>query len=127
MINIKFNFKAFIQGFLYLCISILIFISSSNIVFSKGLNKNLKILISPEEKLAIKYCDSIKKDIFNGLNKEELLKYEYYFSSLKIPNNKNPEVFFNNFNLNVKTKCTYELTKKDKQEFISYIKKFLNK
>ena len=33
-------------------------------------------------KLAIKYCDSLKKNLFKGLDKEETLKYEYFFLSL---------------------------------------------
>ena len=51
-------------------------------------NKNINKLKTPEEELATKYCDAINKNIFNGLNKEESLKYEYYFSSLKNPQEK---------------------------------------
>ena len=35
--------------------------------------------------LAKKYCDSLEKNLFKGLDKESILKYEYFFSS--IPNN----------------------------------------
>jgi len=35
--------------------------------------------------LAFKYCDSLKKNLFKGLDKEAALKYEYFFSS--IPDN----------------------------------------
>ena len=46
--------------------------------------------IYPEKKitnnhLAKKYCDSLEKNLFKGLDKESILKYEYFFSS--IPDN----------------------------------------
>ena len=62
-------------------ILIFIFLYNSKIIYSEDLN-NLK---TPEKELAIIYCDAINKNIFNGLNKEALLEYEYYFSSLKNP------------------------------------------
>ena len=35
--------------------------------------------------LAKKYCDSLEKNLFTGLDEESTLKYEYFFSS--IPDN----------------------------------------
>ena len=35
--------------------------------------------------LAQKYCDSLEKNLFKGLDKESTLKYDYFFSS--IPDN----------------------------------------
>ena len=35
--------------------------------------------------LAKKYCDSLEKNLFKGLDKESTLKFEYFFSS--IPDN----------------------------------------
>ena len=32
--------------------------------------------------LAKKYCDSLEKNLFKGLDKESTLKYEYFFSSI---------------------------------------------
>ena len=116
----------FIKIFSYLIILILILISTSKIVFSTGLNKNINNLSIPEEVLAIKYCDAINKNIFNGLDKEESLKYEYYFSSLKNQYDLKSEVFFKNFSLNLMKNCSYKLTEIEKKEFMSYIKKFLN-
>tara|TARA_B100000212_G_C26974389_1_gene363907 strand:- start:26 stop:418 length:393 start_codon:yes stop_codon:yes gene_type:complete len=115
----------YLKNIIFLFISILIYISTSELVFAKGLDKNINNIKSPEEELAIKYCDAINKNIFNGLNKEELLKYEYFFSSLKIRKLQNPETFYINFKLNVKKNCFYRLNEYDKEEFLSYIKKFL--
>ena len=106
-------------------ISISIFLINSKISFSNDLNKNIYYLNSPEEELATKYCDAINKKIFNGLNKEASLKYEYYFSSLKKPSKKKHEQFFKDFELEVMKKCSYKLTEIDKKEFTNFIKKFL--
>ena len=115
----------YVKNILFLFISILIYISASKIVFAKGLDINLNKINSPEEELAIKFCDAINKNIFNGLNKEALLKYEYFFSSLKFRKNQNPEAFYINFKLNVEKNCCYKLNENDKWEFLPYIKKFL--
>ena len=126
MINIKFKTSKFIQKiFLYLTIAIFIFISNTKIIFSKELNKNIKNPISPEKELAIKYCDSLNKNIFNGLNKELLLKYEYYFANLKIPKSKDAKEFYTDFKLNVWNICSYNLTEMDKEEFLLYVKRYL--
>ena len=125
MINIKINPKnSSLKIILCLIISMLIYISTSKIVFSMGLSKNIKDSSSPEEELSIKYCDALNKRIFIGLDNEKLLKYEYYFSSLKITKNKDPEIFFKDFKINVQKRCSYKLNEMDKKEFLSYIKKF---
>ena len=127
IINIKLSTNNIsLKIVLYLMIFIIIFISTSKIVFSKELNKNINKLNSPEEELAIKYCDAIDKNIFNGLNKENLLKYEYFFSTLNVPKRKESKKFFKSFSLNVNKKCNYILTEMEKIEINSYIKKFLN-
>ena len=119
------NNDFYLKNILFLLISVLIYIFTSKIVFAKGLDNNINNINSPEEELAIKYCDAINKNIFSGLNKEALLKYEYFFSSLNIRNHKNPENFYINFKLNVKKNCFYRLTASDKEEFLPYIKRFM--
>ena len=126
MIRIKFEQKFFsIKILLYLTIAILIYIFTSEIVFSKELSKNIKYNNSPEEELAIKYCDSTKKNIFVGLNKETILKYEYYFSNLKKPYSNEPEKFFKDFKIYVIKNCSYKLTEIETEEFKTYINRFL--
>tara|TARA_B100000212_G_C27080214_1_gene407772 strand:+ start:56 stop:451 length:396 start_codon:yes stop_codon:yes gene_type:complete len=115
----------YLKILLYLMVLILIFIINSKIVFSKSLNKNSNNINSPEKELAIKYCDAINKKIFDGLNKEASLKYEYYFSALRKPKNKNYKLFFKEFRLNLMKNCFYKLTEEDKKEFETFIKKFL--
>ena len=87
-INLEPNNYYFLKILLYIMISIFIFLYNSKIIYSNDFNKNINNLKTPEEELAIKSCDAINKNIFNELNKEESLKYEYYFSSLKYPQEK---------------------------------------
>ena len=91
-INLEPNNNYFLKILFYLMISIFIFLNNSKIVFSNDLNNNINNLNSPEEELAAKYCDATNKKIFNGLNKEASLKYEYYFSSLKKPSRQEHEI-----------------------------------
>ena len=125
-INMEPNNYYFLRILFYLMISIFIFLFNSKIAFSNDLNKKINYLDSPEEELATKYCDAINKKIFNGLNKEVSLKYEYYFSSLKKPSSKDQKLFFKDFKLKVMKNCSYKLTEVDKKEFTNFIKKFLN-
>ena len=124
-INLEPNNNYFIKILFYLMISIFIFLCNSKIGFSNDLNNNINNLNSPEEELATKYCDATNKKIFNGLNKEASLKYEYYFSSLKKPTRKHHELFLKDFELEVMKNCSYKLTEVDKKEFTNFIKKFL--
>ena len=125
-INLEPNNYYFLKILLYLMISIFIFLYNSKIIFSNDLNKNINFLNSPEEELATKYCDATNKKIFNGLNKESSLKYEYYFSPLKKVSKKDNKLFFKDFKLKVMKKCSYKLTEVEEKEFTSFIKKFLS-
>ena len=124
-INLEPNNYYFLKILLYLMISIFILLNNSKIIFSNDLNKNINNLKTPEEELATKYCDAINKNIFNGLNKEESLKYEYYFSSLEKPSKRDNKLFLKDFKLKVLKNCSYKLTEVDEKEFTSFIKRFL--
>ena len=71
--------------------------------------------------LAFKYCDSLKKNLFKGLDKEATLKYEYFFSS--IPDNyiKDENKFLDIFISDVKSTCSYDLSKSNEKEFKSFL------
>ena len=126
MIKIKLVQNKFLIKILLIIIILnLILISTSKIVFSRELNKSIKEMSTTEEELALKYCDAINKNIFYGLEKEVLLKYEYYFSSLKNPNFTNPDIFFKEFRFKLKKICSYKLSEKEEQELLLLIKKFL--
>ena len=125
-INLEPKNYYFLKILLYLMISIFIFLYNSKIIYSNDFNKNINNLKTPEEELATKYCDAINKNIFNGLNKEESLKYEYYFSSLKKISGTDYKHFFKDFKLKVMKKCSYKLTEVEEKEFTNFIKKFLH-
>ena len=71
--------------------------------------------------LAKKYCDSLEKNLFKGLDKESTLKYEYFFSS--IPDNyiKKENKFLEIFKSDVKSICSYEISKSYEKEFKSFL------
>jgi len=72
--------------------------------------------------LAKKYCDSLEKNLFKGLDKELTLKYEYFFSSIPEDYIKNEDIFLENFKSDVKSLCSYDISKSNEKEF----KYFLN-
>ena len=76
-------------------------------------------------KLASKYCDSLEKNLFKGLEKESTLKYEYFFSS--IPDNfiKDQTKFLKIFKSNVKSICAYEMSKSNEKELNSFLRNYL--
>ena len=71
--------------------------------------------------LANKYCDSLEKNLFKGLDKESTLKYEYFFSS--IPDNyiKDENKFLEIFKSDVKSICSYDISKSNQKEFKSFL------
>ena len=74
--------------------------------------------------LAKKYCDSLEKNLFKGLDKESTLKYEYFFSS--IPDNyiKEENKFLEIFISDVKSICSYDFSKSDEKEFKSFLNNY---
>ena len=78
--------------------------------------------IYPEKKivnnqLAKKYCDSLEKNLFKGLDKESILKYEYFFSSIPDDYIKDNNKFLEIFKSDVKSICSYEISKSNEKEF----------
>ena len=71
--------------------------------------------------LANKYCDSLEKNLFKGLDKESTLKYEYFFSS--IPENyiKDENKFLGILKSDVKSICSYDISKSNEKEFKSFL------
>ncbi len=74
--------------------------------------------------LALKYCDSLKKNLFKGLDKEATLKYEYFFSS--IPDNyiKDENKFLEIFISDVKSTCSFDFSKSNEKEFKSFLNNY---
>ena len=82
-----------------------------------------------EEKIAInqlaeKYCDSLKKNLFEGLDKESTLKYEYFFSSIPTDLIEDEYKFLEIFKSDVKSTCGYEVSESNEKEFKSFLKNY---
>ena len=75
-------------------------------------------------KLAKKYCDALEKNLFKGLDKESILKYEYFFSS--IPDNyiKDQNKFLETFKSDVKLICSYDIAKSNEKELKSFLENY---
>ena len=83
---------------------------------------SFSMVINIEKNLAYKYCDSIEKNLFKGLENERILKYEYFFNSSNIETINEEIKDFKNFSSKVESICSYKLSIKEKEN----IKKMLN-
>ena len=82
--------------------------------------------IYPEKKiennqLAKKYCDALEKNLFKGLDKESILKYEYFFSSIPDDYIRDADKFLETFKSDVKSICSYEISKSNEKEFQNFL------
>jgi len=73
---------------------------------------------------AIKYCDSLKKNLFKGLENEAVLKYEYFFSSIPDDSIKDENKFLKIFESDVKSICSYEVSESNEKELKSFLKNY---
>ena len=85
--------------------------------------------INTEEKiannqLAKKYCDALEKNLFKGLDKESILKYEYFFSSIPSNHIKDENKFLETFKSDVKSICSYDIAKFNEKEFKSFLENY---
>ena len=76
-------------------------------------------------RLAIIYCDSLKKNLFKGLDEESILKYEYFFSSIPDDFINDENKFLEIFKSDVKSICSYEVSESNEKEFKSFLKNYL--
>ena len=74
--------------------------------------------------LAEKYCDSLGKNLFTGLDKESTLKYEYFFSAIPEDSIKDKNNFLKEFKSDVKYICSYEISKSNEKEFNSFLRNY---
>tara|TARA_Y100001978_G_scaffold144984_1_gene130006 strand:- start:14 stop:388 length:375 start_codon:yes stop_codon:yes gene_type:complete len=78
-----------------------------------------------ERNLAYRYCDSIEKNLFKGLDNERILKYEYFFSPFNDKELNEELKSLSNFTLEVNSICSYKLSNEEiediKEELTSYL------
>ena len=75
--------------------------------------------------LAKKYCDALEKNLFKGLDKESILKYEYYFSSLPDKYIEDEDKFLEILKSDVKSICSYNFSKSNEKELKSFLDNYL--
>ena len=74
--------------------------------------------------LAKKYCDSLDKNLFKGLDKESTLKYEYFFSAMPEDFIKDDNKFLEIFKSDVKSICSYDISQSNEKELKSFLKNY---
>ena len=74
--------------------------------------------------LAEKYCDSLGKNLFTGLDNESTLKYEYFFSAIPENSIKDQNKFLKEFKSDVKFICSYEISKSNEKELNLFLKNY---
>tara|TARA_B100000212_G_scaffold301326_1_gene247065 strand:+ start:29 stop:403 length:375 start_codon:yes stop_codon:yes gene_type:complete len=101
----------------------IIFISILFLFSETGVSKVTNI----EKILAYNYCDSLEKNLFKGLDKERILKYEYFFNSINKEELNEDLENLRNFPSEVKAICSYQLNNLEFQEFRELIQEYISK
>ena len=114
-----------ITNFVIFFILITLFIfNKSTTVFAKNLMENNISQKVMQNSLAEKYCDSVSKNLFKGLDNEEILKYEYFFSSIPENSIQNNTKFIDILRSKVQLLCSYEFSESDEKEFNYFYKNY---
>ena len=104
---------------LILCTAKINLINSLPLSGERDINNKLT-----NNQLAKKYCDALEKNLFKGLDKESILKYEYFFSSISDDYIKDEDKFLESFKSDIKSICSYDLAKSDEKEFKSFLENY---
>ena len=99
-----------------------------NFIFLKTLS--IYAITYPQEditsnQLAEKYCDSLGKNLFTGLDNESTLKYEYFFSAIPENSIKDQNKFLKEFKSDVQYICSYVISKSNEKELNLFLKNYL--
>ena len=78
-----------------------------------------------DRNLAYKYCDSLEKNLFKGLDNEKILKYEYFFNSINTEELKQEMEDLSDFPSKVENICSYKLSFEEKEDIKKMLKSFL--
>ena len=119
----KFN-KLFlkIKSSLKLILIIILFTQILFLYNEPVLSKDTKI----ERNLAYKYCNSLERNLFKGLDNERILKYEYFFSDIKKQEIYEIEKSTSSFYSEIEDICSYKLKNEEKQDIENLLKEFLS-
>ena len=104
---------------LILCTAKINLINSLPLSGERDINNKLT-----NNQLAKKYCDALEKNLFKGLDKESILKYEYFFSSIPDDYIKDEYEFLKTFKSDIKSICSYDIAKSNEKEFKSFLENY---
>ena len=119
--KIKKLFLKIVSSFKLILISILFILIL--FLFSESAFSNITY---NESNLALKYCDSIEKNLFKGLENEKKLKYEYFFNSINTKSINDEKENLINLVERIETICSYELSREEKEDIRQMLKYFLS-
>ena len=105
---------------LELILIIIVFVSILFLFSESAFSK----VTSIEKNLAYKYCDSLEKNLFKGLDNEKILKYEYLFNSINIEAINGDLEKLSNFPTEVEVICSYKLSNEEKNDINDLFKEF---
>ena len=111
----------------FVLVSFLLIVYTAKINLINSLPVSGEIYINnriTNNQFAKKYCDALEKNLFTGLDKESILKYEYFFSSIPDDYIKNEDKFFETFKSDVKSICSYDIAKSNEKEFKSFLENY---
>ena len=111
----------------FIFVSFLLIVCTAKINLINSLPISGEIYINKKitnNQLAKKYCDALEKNLFKGLDKESILKYEYFFSSIPEDYIKDEDKFLETFKSDVKIICSYDIAKSNEKEFKSFLENY---
>ena len=111
----------------FILVSFLLILYTAKINLTNSLPISGEIYINNKitnNQLAKKYCDALEKNLFKGLDKESILKYEYFFSSIPDDYIKDEDKFLETFKSDVKSICSYDIAKSNEKELKSFLENY---
>ena len=111
----------------FILFTFLLFVYTAKINLTNSLSISGEIYINNKitnNQLAKKYCDALEKNLFKGLDKESILKYEYFFSSIPEDYIKDEDKFLETFKSDVKAICSYDIAKSNENELKSFLENY---
>ena len=111
----------------FIVVSFLLIVYTAKINLINSLPISEEIYINNKftnNQLAKKYCDALEKNLFKGLEKESILKYEYFFSSIPEDYIKDEDEFLETFISDVNAICSYDIAKSNEKELKSFLENY---
>ena len=111
--------------FVLISFLLIVYISKVNLINSLPISGEIYVNNKiTNNQFAKKYCDALEKNLFKGLDKESILKYEYFFSSIPDDYIKDEDEFLETFKSDIKSICSYDIAKSNEKELKSFLENY---